>query len=295
MPFTAYNQTLRRLAEREACKTDIMTPEIRAIAVDLDGTLLNSDHLLTPRCEAALRAAMARGVRVIFATGKTATSGLALAHRLGLDTPGVYSQGLILANIDGTIRYQRTLDPEAARIVTTYAEEHGYPIVAYSGMRLLAECYNIQTDFMVVHHEPLPELVGPLSAIVDHVPINKLNMHVDEQEIAAVRAALTARVGERATLVQSLPVQLETLPPGASKGDGLRRLLADLNLDPRHVLAIGDGENDLEMLRLAGIGVAMGNAPASVRAVADYVTASNDEDGVALAIERFVLNGRPAS
>jgi len=271
-----------------------MTPEIHAIAVDLDGTLLNSEHILTPRCEAALRAAMARGVRVIFATGKTATSGLALARRLGLDTPGVYSQGLILADIDGTIRYQRVLDPEAARIVTTYAEGHGYPIVAYSGMRILAESYNIQTDFMVAHHEPLAELVGPLSAIAGRVPINKLNMHIDGGEIAAVRAELAARLGGRATLVQSLPVQLETLPPGASKGDGLRRLLADLGIDPRHVLAIGDGENDLEMLQLAGIGVAMGNAPASVRAAADYVTASNDADGVALAVERFVLNSHPA-
>jgi len=161
-------------------------------------------------------------------------------------------------------------------------------------MRILAESYNIQTDFMVAHHEPLAELVGPLSAIAGRVPINKLNMHIDGGEIAAVRAELAARLGGRATLVQSLPVQLETLPPGASKGDGLRRLLADLGIDPRHVLAIGDGENDLEMLQLAGIGVAMANAPASVRAAADYVTASNDEDGVALAVERFVLNSHPA-
>lgn len=84
------------------------------------------------------------------------------------------------------------------------------------------------------------------------------------------------------------------LPPGASKGLGLTMVLERMAVDARHVLAIGDGENDIEMLRLAGTSVAMGNAGADVKAAAQFVTSSNDENGLALAVECFVLGGLEA-
>jgi hypothetical protein len=83
---------------------------------------------------------------------------------------------------------------------------------------------------------------------------------------------------------------LEVLPPNGSKGDALRVLLDELNIPAEQVMALGDGENDIEMLQLAGIGVAVGNASPLLKAVADQVVASNDDDGVAEAIERFVLH-----
>jgi Cof subfamily protein (haloacid dehalogenase superfamily) len=104
-----------------------------------------------------------------------------------------------------------------------------------------------------------------------------------------LRQQLAELIGERAALTQALTNSVEILPLGASKGAGVARLLADLGIDPQRVMAIGDAENDVEMLQLVGTGVAMGNAVARLKAVADHVVAGNDEDGVAEAIGRFVL------
>jgi Cof subfamily protein (haloacid dehalogenase superfamily) len=268
-----------------------MTHPITTIATDLDGTLLTSNHEISPRTERALRQAMARGVQVILATGKTAGSRERPVRQLGLTTPGVYSQGLVLLNGDGSVRERRDLDPDIARTTIQYAEACGCNIVvvAEGGARVLSNRASTLTAFMVAHHEPEPELINPLSTIADTTPITKLLIEAEPGRIPDIRAALHAHLNGAATLVQSMPQLLEILPPGASKGDGLRRLLAGEGIDPRHVLALGDAENDIEMLQLAGIGVAMGNAPQDVKDAADYVTASNDEDGVALAVERFVL------
>lgn len=96
----------------------------------------------------------------------------------------------------------------------------------------------------------------------------------------------------RASLTTAIPGMLEVLPLGASKGEGVSWLLDRLGVDPAACLALGDGENDVEMLQLCGLGVAMGNAGPPALAVADAVTATNNEDGVARAVERFVLAPR---
>ncbi len=266
------------------------THPIRLIALDLDGTLLDSQHRLSARNERALKQAMAWGAQVILATGKTRAAAAGTIARLGLTTPGVYLQGLVIYNGDGTIRHQQTLAVEVARQVIDFAEREGHPLLVYSGARILTAARNAWTDDVARYHEPLPEAVGSLHGVVDGVPINKLILLAEAAQVPAMRARLSARLDGQATLVQALPDMLEVLPPGASKGAGVRWLLDELGIAPRHVLAIGDAENDIEMLRLAGIGVAVGNAPPQVRQAADFVVASNDEDGVAEAVERFVLS-----
>ncbi len=270
-----------------------MTHPITVIATDLDGTLLTTAHEISPRTERALKAAMARGVQVILATGKTMLSREKPVRQLGLTTPGVYSQGLVLINGDGSVRYKRELENRVACLAVRFAEARGLNtvLVTDGGTRILAEKLHTLTDFMTDHHEPDPVIVGPLSAIIDGTPVTKMLIEIPPLEMARVRAELAAQIGDSAELVTSMPQLLEVLPPGASKGDGLRRLLNDMGIDPAEVIAFGDGENDIEMLQLAGIGVAMGNATQHVKDIADYVTASNDDDGVGLAVERFVLDG----
>lgn len=271
-----------------------MPQPIKVIATDLDGTLLNSDHVLTSRTERALKAATARGVQVIFATGKTAHSRPQLVEQLGIRTPGVYSQGLVLMDRDGAILYRRDMEAHAARPVVDYATDHGYNVIAIAeaGARILAERPSTLSAFMVAHHEPEAEIVPSLSDSVLHTPITKLLIEIPPENLPAARDELAARLNGAVEIVRSMPQLLEFLPKGASKGDGLRRLLAMMHVNPAHVLALGDADNDLEMLELAGIGVAMGNATDRVKAIANHITTSNNEDGVALAVERFVLNGQ---
>lgn len=267
-------------------------PPIRLIASDLDGTLLNSHHQLSERTLAAVGAAMAQGVRFVIATGKTRTSALDVIPQLGLNAPGVFVQGLVIHNADGSIRSSEALDPELVREIAGYCEANSIPLTAYSDLRLLCRQHHPTMDTLTRHGEPPAEEIGSLSAAADRVRMNKLVVFGDPAHITEARVALTELVGGRVTLVQAMVDGLEVLPLGASKGRGLMRLLADLGIDPANVLAIGDGENDAEMLRLAGIGVAVANAMPHAKEAADYIVGSNDEDGVADAIERFVLNGR---
>ena len=118
--------------------------------------------------------------------------------------------------------------------------------------------------------------------------LNKLLIG-DTGDIAARRIDLEQRVGHRATVIQAITEYVEIMPKGVSKGAGLLWLLERLEIEPAAVLAMGDGENDIEMLQLAGIGVTMSNARPPVQAAADYIVGSNDESAVAQALERFVL------
>ncbi|MBC7813130.1 MAG: HAD family hydrolase [Burkholderiales bacterium] len=271
--------------------------DIKLIAVDLDGTLLNSKHELTPRTIKALKAAMAKGVKVILATGKTRRANEKFIEELGLqDTPSICVQGLVVHNGDGSIRYQQTLEPKVLRQVVTFAEERGFTILAYSGQRVLVRSHNRDCEEIEHYHEPRAEEVGSLQNLIDNTPINKL-MAVklgEAKRVKALRWQLDMQINGAARLMQSaLADMLEILPPGASKGTALRHLLKDLNISASQVIAFGDAENDLEMIKLAGIGFAMGNADAALKAAADQVVGSNDEDGVAEAIERFILGPEP--
>jgi len=269
---------------------------IRAVAIDVDGTLLTSQHTLSPRTETALRAVIKQGIEVILATGKTRNAGQWLIDKLGLKSPGIYLQGLYIVAADGTVLHQQTLSPSVARQVITYAEDRGFTLVAYSGMKILTRVASQEAEKVTKkYHEPVPEAVGALQNILGDVPIHKLLAVGDPRQIAALRWQLGVQLGGAARLMQAgLPNMLEILPPGSSKAVGLRRVLKDLKIDPAETLAIGDAENDIEMIELAGIGVAMGNAAPNVKAVADHITASNDEDGVALVLETHVLPPKPA-
>lgn len=262
---------------------------IRLIALDLDGTLLSSDGSLSERNAQAIQTAVSRNIHVILATGKSRASALHLIEQLGLQTPGVYVQGVMVHNADGSVRYAAEIEGETAVQLITFAEEAGLPHIAYSRGRILTPYdTSYRRRLYQRYHEPEPQVVGPLLPYLAGAPVNKLLIS-DEANNDATRARLKALVGDRAHVTQAIPDYVEVLPAGVSKGGSVRRVLDDFGIDPVHALAIGDGENDLEMLQMAGVGVAMGNAKAIVRAAADWVTASNDENGVALAIERFAL------
>lgn len=270
---------------------------IQLIAIDIDGTLLNSQHVLTEAVESALKAAMNQGVKVILATGKTYHSGEHIVKKLGLTTPGVYNQGTNIFNADGTLHSQITLDPAIARQVITFAEDRGFIIALYTGRRILVRKMEDRIkDLTEKYHEPLAEQVGPLQNVLDSTPINKLLAVYpgDARRVKALRWQLAMQIGRSARLLNAgIPDMLEVLPPGASKGSGVKALVKEMGVPAEAVMAIGDAENDVEMLQFAGIGVAMGNACQEAKDVADAVVASNDEDGVAEAVKRFVLTEAP--
>lgn len=266
--------------------------EIKLIAVDLDGTLLNSDHKISERTADALRKAVAQGIKVVLATGKTPFSGRDIVKQFGIDAPGIYVQGLTVVFPDGETKQLAQLDAGLARSVITFAEERGFDVIAYSGGQTYTRVDNVGArELTEAYGESAPQIVGPLQNMLDSTPISKLLFFKrrEPRKITALRWQLGTQINGKARLVQALDDALEMLPTGASKGKALKLVLKDLGIDAKEVLAIGDGENDIEMIELAGIGVAMGNASPKLKAVAKHEVASNDADGVAEALERFVL------
>lgn len=264
---------------------------IKLIVIDLDGTLLNSDHKLSDRNKTVIKKAIDSGIKVALATGKTRKSAEGIIAELGINTPGVFVQGLMLYNADGTVKSQTKLDPKVTRKVIQYSEQQGMDVVAYSGDRLLVKANKPSVDKLAEFGEPKPVAVGQLLNTLDNTIIHKLMVIADnERHLKKLQWQLNQQVGQSVSFTTAaMLTSIEVLPKGASKGNGVRALLRLLEVNAENVMAIGDAENDIEMLQLAGLGVAMGNASAKVKEAANQTVASNDDDGVAEAIERFVL------
>ncbi len=267
--------------------------EIKLIAIDLDGTLLNSQHEMSTRNEKAIQSALAKGVKVIFATGKTYTAAEWIYKKLGLTSPGVFNQGTAIYSADGSLRSQLVIESRVVRQVITYAEDRGYLTGLYCGRRIVVRAAHPRIAQLTVdYHEPQPEVVGPLQNLLDTVSVNKILFFApgDARRITALRWQLGLQLnGGGELLFSGTPDMLEVLPPKSSKGAGVKQLAKDLGISMNQVMALGDAENDLEMLEMAGWGVAMGNANDHLKGVADAVTSTNDQDGVAEAIEKYVL------
>lgn len=266
-----------------------MEKNIKMIAVDLDGTLLNSKHQLSDRNKKAIKKALEQGVQVVIATGKTRYAAEKLIEELALTSPGVYMQGLMIYNGDGTIRNRVVMEKNIARHVITFAEDRGFGVLAHSDNRILTRRADEVAEKLAEYGEPAAESVGALQNILDSTEINKLLLYGQESKIAALRWQLSKQLNGSIHLTRAqVEGILEILPANTSKGKAVMRVMKDLNIPPENVMAIGDGENDIEMLQAVGTSVAIGNAVQPLKDVADQVVASNDEDGVAQAIEMFV-------
>jgi Cof subfamily protein (haloacid dehalogenase superfamily) len=271
--------------------------DIQLIVIDVDHTLLNNKSELSARNKDAIRAAMDKGVDVMLATGKNYGACKEIISNLGLTLPGIFTQGLAIHDANGALRHQQTLDDDIARKVITFAEDRGYAVVGYAQGRILARARNPYVDELHTRwHEVAPEYVGPLQNQLGSIQFNKLLMMSakDERKIKALRWQLGTQLNGSARLLSGgISHMLEVLPTGASKGNALRALLKERKIDPKRVLAIGDAENDLEMIQLAGIGVAVANAQQVLKDAADDITETNENDGVAAVIEKYVI-GTPA-
>jgi Cof subfamily protein (haloacid dehalogenase superfamily) len=269
-------------------------PMIRLMVADLDGTLLNSAHQITPMTEDAVRQAMARGVMFTVATGKTYPSTTELIDRLGITLPVICSNGVLVHAPDGTILKRHPIPRDYALEAMRLADAAGLVTVIYSGANLICREYDHNLAELVEHGEPEPVLIqdlhGAVRADIEPDKIIFMNGH-DLEGVIRFQALLEERFAGRAQAMRSgLDSLVELMPLGVSKGTALDTILDVAGVTTDETMCLGDNCNDLAMLRRAGIGVAMANAPDDVRAGASYVARSNDDDGVGHAIHKFVLN-----
>lgn len=275
-------------------------PKFRYIFCDMDGTLLNSKSQISPANANALREALSRGVQVVIATGKARAGAINILKSVDLvgadgvvseTSPGVFLQGLLVYGKQGQEIFRRNLDPNICREAFVYSLEHQIPLVAFCGDRCLTLFNHPLVDSLhSVYHEPKAETMPSVEHLLAAAEVQKL-VFVDttERVAATLRPHWSEATGDDAKVVQTVPDMLEIVPHGTSKGDGVKLLLDHLGATPKEVMAIGDGENDIEMLQLATLGVALSNGSERTKAVADVIGVSNDEDGVSDAIYRYAF------
>ncbi|KAH9761369.1 Endoribonuclease YBEY [Citrus sinensis] len=275
-------------------------PKFRYIFCDMDGTLLNSQSKISLTTAKALKEALSRGLKVVVATGKTrpaVISALKKVDLVGRDgiisefAPGVFIQGLLVHGRQGREIFRRNLDRDFCREAYQYSWEHKVPLIAFSGDRCLTLFDHPLVDSLhTTYHEPKAEIIPAIEDLLATVDIQKL-IFLDTAEGVAttIRPYWSEATKDRANVVQAIPDMLEIVPPGTSKGSGVKMLLDHLGVSTKEIMAIGDGENDVEMLELASLGIALSNGSEKAKAVANVIGASNDEDGVADAIYRYAF------
>ncbi|KAK9946608.1 hypothetical protein M0R45_012064 [Rubus argutus] len=275
-------------------------PKFKYVFCDMDGTLLNSKSQMSSTTAKALKEASLRGVKIVIATGKARPAVMRVFKMVDLAgkdaivsefSPGVYLQGLLVYGIQGREICRRNLDPNVCREACLYSLENKVPVIAFSKDRCLSLFDHPHVDSMhTVYHEPKAEIMPSVERLLAAADIQKLVfMDTAEGVSTALRPYWTQATGDRATVVQTVPDMLELVPPGTSKGSGVKMLLDHLAITPKEIMAIGDGENDVEMLELAGLGICLSNGSEKTKAVANVIGASNDEDGAADAIYRYAF------
>ena len=268
---------------------------IRVLALDLDGTLTNDEKKVTPRTRAALDAAVAKGVTIVLASGRPTAGIMPLAKDLGLDKKGgcilSYKGGKIVDCRTGETLVEKTLDPALVPELCAFAAAQDVAILTYNNEGVVCERDKDEWANKECFTTKLPMIhVDDLASYVNY-PICKMLIALDPARRDEVCAEGKKRFEGQIDLYPSSPFFIEAVPLGVAKDVSLGALLEKMGLTRENLMACGDGLNDRSMLAFAGTGVAMRNAEDAVKAVAsDVTTADNNHDGVAEAIEKFILD-----
>lgn len=262
----------------------------KMIVIDVDDTLLNDKLEVTEGTKAALAAAIEQGVIVTLATGRMYASAKNIAKQINLNVPLITYQGSLVKNLmDEQVLYERAVPIDVTREIYDYCEKHNLHLQVYYDDKLYAQKEN-QRLIDYSNLSKIPYILEPdLSKLLTQ-PSTKLIIIDDPAKLDRITPEIQALVGDRVHLTKSKPQFLEVLHNEGTKGHAVTFLAAHFGCELSEVIAIGDSWNDREMLEVAGLGVAMGNAIEGLKQLADYVTLSNEEEGVKHVIDKFVLH-----
>lgn len=261
----------------------------RLLVSDVDGTLVDKQKRLTQPTIDAVRRLEAAGTAFTIISARPRSGMLPIADALAIDRPMAAFNGGLIFHRDGTIAAHHVIDAEVARGVFALAED--LPVddwVFADDLWHASTGEGVHVDHEKVASNQQPILGADVTPLLDRA--DKITFISDEPAVLrTLHERIDARFGGRATVAQSQTYYLDITALAANKGDGIRALAAAAGVALTDVVAIGDQANDLPMLGIAGLAIAMGNAPPPVQAAAAHVTTGNDADGVAHAIDTYLL------
>lgn len=265
---------------------------IKLVAIDLDDTLLNKNIEISPENLAAIARIRAAGVTVCIATGRMYHSALPYAKQLQLpaDQILICYNGAMVRRVNGELIEHIALEHKTALDVVEYCQKHNWTTNLYYNDQL----YVREIDENVEYYQKMVSVkANPVGDLHDFVEkeqpeLSKILIIGSDQEVDENLPVFQKQFGAQAQVTRSKRRYIEITNLGATKGKALARLANNFKLDANQVMAIGDGGNDVEMIKWAGIGVAVENGNPLAKEAAEYITATNDQNGVARAIDRFI-------
>jgi hypothetical protein len=264
---------------------------IRLLACDLDGTLVDETFRIRPRVKAAVSLARARGVAVTIATGRAFPATLPFARELGIALPLICTQGgLIKDPITGRVLHEAKMTLSLAQEIIELGQKRNWHLTLYIDEQVYLTELEHHRDFYARMFGLPIRFVEDLSAAVTRPP-SKFIVIAEPAQADAIVPELREHFDGRLRIVRSHRNFVEGNPLDASKGQALARLAAHLGIAQSQTAAVGDNDNDADMISWAGLGMAMGNAHPDLKALADVILPPVEQDGVAVAIEQYILSG----
>lgn len=266
----------------------------KLLVLDVDGTLLNNAREISNRTLAALLKVQQMGVRIVLASGRPTYGLMPLAKTLELGNYGgfilSYNGCQIIKAQNGEILFERRINPEMLPYLEKKARKNNFAIFTYHDDIIITDTPEneyIISEAVLNNQKIIKE--DEFSTAVDFPPCKCMLVSNDEEALIVLEDHWRRQLNGTLDVFRSQPYFLEVVPCGIDKANTLGALMEKLNIKREEVIAIGDGVCDVTMLQLAGMGIAMGHSQDSVKVCADYVTASNEEDGVAQAVEKMIL------
>lgn len=267
--------------------------DIKVLALDLDGTLTNSEKKISKKTKEVLERAMKQGVNVVLASGRPTMGILPLAKELNMKEYGgyilAYNGAMMIDCKNGKVVYENVLPMDCIDTLCKVAKQYKVAILSYRGNEVITEDdtdpYVLKECF--INKTKAHKVENLANAIT--TPVAKCLIVGEHEKLLPVKQYLEGVFQGQLNIFFSEPYFLEIMPLGVEKSSSLSRLLKLLKTNRSHLMACGDGLNDITMLEYAGLGVAMENGCKEAKEKADVITKSNDEDGVAIAVEKYIL------
>lgn len=264
-----------------------MLPKL--IASDLDGTLIGRDLQVSERTKRAIARAQALDIPVVLATGRMFRATVPFAEACNISTPLITYQGAMIREVDALAPWwHRTVPATLALEALAALRETGLHVNLYLDDELVIERVTPESELYCSYSKVVPQLTPSLEDALHEEP-TKMVAIGEPSQIQHWLPILQERFKGRLYVTESLPMFLEIAHPAISKSAALRQVAERYGVHPQDIVAFGDGMNDMDMLLYAGLGVAMGNAPAAVKAVANRIAPPQSQDGVAQILEELLF------
>ena len=262
----------------------------KMLCLDIDGTLLNSEHQITEETKEAIRKVVCeKNVQVVLVSARMPKGITFLQKKLGINGYIICYSGSLILDINGNIIYNKPIDSKITNDILKSVNGYDVSINLYKDDRWIIEKNDDWSDIesKIVRFDPEINKFSDVISVNDNIGPNKILILGDSKSNVKVSETLEERFKDHINIYPSKPTYLEIMDKEVCKTEAIIQLLKLLDIKREEVIAIGDNYNDIDMIKFAAVGIAMGNAPEGVKKISDYVTATNDEDGVAKAIYKY--------